>query len=55
MFFKRDWALAYANALGIGEGQYPAERCPVTYMTLRPGYGRGPIITEVPMGKEMNR
>jgi hypothetical protein len=27
----------------------------VTYMTLRPGFGRGPVTTEIPLGKEVNR
>ena len=54
-FSKRDRALAYANALGSNEGEYPAERSPVTYMTLRPGPGRGAITTEIPLGKEVNR
>jgi len=54
-FASRDRALAYANALGIGEGQYPAERCSVTYMTMRPGFGRCPVTTEIPLGKGVNR
>ena len=54
-FSKRDRALAYANALGSNEGEYPAERSPVTYMTMRPGFGRGPVTTEIPLGKEVNR
>ena len=52
-FAKRDPALAYANALGSNKGEYPAERSPVTYMTMRPGFGRGPVTTEIPLGKEV--
>ena len=52
-FAKRDPALAYANALGSNEGEYPAEGSPVTYMTMRPGFGRGPVTTEIPLGKEV--
>ena len=48
-FASRDRALAYANALGSGEGQYPAERSSVTYMTLRRGPSRDAITREAPI------
>ena len=48
-FASRDRALAYANALGSGEGHYPAERSSVTYMTLRRGPSRDAITREAPI------
>jgi len=48
-FASRDRALAYANALGSNEGEYPPERSPVTYMTLRRGPSRGAITREIPV------
>ena len=48
-FASRDRALAYANALGSNEGEYPPERPPVTYMTLRRGPSRGAITREMPV------
>jgi hypothetical protein len=48
-FASRDRALAYANALGSNEGEYPPERSPVTYMTLRRGPSRGAITREMPI------
>ena len=48
-------ANANANALSRDEGAYPAEPCPVTYMTMRPGFGYGRVTTEVAMGKEVTR
>ena len=48
-FASRDRALAYANALGSNEGEYPPERSPVTYMTLRRGPSRGAITREMPV------
>ena len=48
-FASRDRALAYANALCSNEGEYPPERSPVTYMTLRRGPSRGAITREMPV------
>ena len=51
-FSKRDAALAYANQLGDTEGERPQERGTTTYITMSPGFGFGPITTELPTDKE---
>ena len=45
-------ALAYANELGDTEGEWPDERGSTTYITMSPGFGFGPITTELPTDKE---
>ena len=51
-YAKRDAALAYANQLGDTEGERPQERGTTTYITMSPGFGFGPITTELPTDKE---
>ena len=47
-----DEALAYANLLGDAAGEWPDERGSTTYITMSPGFGFGPITTELPTDKE---
>ena len=51
-YAKRDAALAYANQLGDTEGERPQERGTTTYITMSPGFGFGPITTELPTDKK---
>ena len=51
-YAKRNAALAYANQLGDTEGERPQERGTTTYITMSPGFGFGPITTELPTDKE---
>ena len=47
-----DEALAYANLLGDAEGEWPNERGSTAYIPMSPGFGFGPITTELPTEKE---